>query len=1407
MNTKTRSLTAGMALLLMVLSLTTAVNLTAPRIVRADPGVRYTALTATGPVARYSFAQFGGTYTPITGGTVHDTGAIDDNNYNAVNIGFTFNYDGVAYTQVSINTNGFLRFGGAAFSGSCDYTPISSTDSDCTNLVSALGMDLQGNTGGELRSQTLGTAPNRIFVVQWKDFRYYDETGDSFNFQIRLYETTDVVEIVYGAFTKNSTSRSPQVGLKGGDASNYNNRTGTNWAASTRGTTNSATMTLSQTSLPASGQTYQWTPSGPGVFYAAPSAQGSGDCSDWANACTLQTALSQAFGGGDEIWVKAGVHYPTTDPNNRDATFTLKNGVAIYGGFAGTESSRDQRNWQTNLTILSGDIDQNDINNDGNSIAETWNDIQGNNSYHVVTGSETDATAVLDGFFITAGQASGMYNYDSSPTLMNVTFSGNSAGYLGGGMVNFYGSPTLMNVTFSGNSAGYSGGGMVNFYGSPTLMNVTFSGNSADYGGGMLNYNSSPTLTNVTFSGNSATYGGGGMYNNLSDPELTNILFYNNSAANGGGIYNSGTRSVLTNITFSGNRATNSGGGIYNGQDEYYGVDSETTIANSIVWDNGSPAIYNSSTSVISVTYSLVEGGWPGEGNIDADPLFVDAANGNLRLQPTSPAIDAGNNAAVPPGVTTDLDGNPRIDYIVDMGAYEYRAGPGPRPFGKALPLNGTTSQPLTLTLSWHASILADTYAYCYDTTNNAACDSTWITTSQTSAQIGGLSQSATYYWQVRAVNNEGTTYADGGSWWAFTTAPSQPGLFRKLTPLNGTVRAPVAPTLSWSDSPGAVQYEYCYDTSNDNACSSWISAGTSTSVTLPTLLPDTTYYWQVRAVNSYGTTYANGSSTNFWFFTTYHFPGAFNKTSPADGSDQQNTVTLSWSASSDVDAYEYCYDTTNDNACSEWLSAETNTSVSLSNLIPGVTYYWQVRARNAAGLTYADGSTAYWSFTVNRVRWQGANASFVTDLARTQWSNFRLIFQYFSGCLGGVNTGVASVDGPGSISNNQFSYWSSSFSFSGQFTSAINATGTYDIRNYGVLVSIPGGICVDYVTQSGTWNATRTVTRPWMFGKSEPANGAVNQNTTLALQWTPSTDATEYQYCLDTSDNNACDATWVSAGVNLSADLSGLAQDTTYYWQVRASNAQGTTDADNGAWWWFRTRDTTPPTVVSITRLDASPTNAANVRFLVTFSEAVQNVDTGDFSLNTTGSLSGASVTGVAGSGAAYTVTVGTGSGSGTLRLDVPNTATISDPAGNPLAGLPYTDGEAYTVDKTAPGVASIVRADASPTNAASVRFRVTFSEAVQNVDIGDFSLNTTGSLSGASVTGVSGSGAVYTVTVGTGSGSGTLRLDIPTTASITDLIGNPLAGLPYTGGETYVVGQQPQYYIFLPLVLRSAP
>jgi Ca2+-binding RTX toxin-like protein len=302
-----------------------------------------------------------------------------------------------------------------------------------------------------------------------------------------------------------------------------------------------------------------------GVRYAKPAAAGAGDCSSWVNACTLQTALTGAS-SGDEIWVMAGVHKPTATTTDRAATFQLKNGVAAYGGFDGTETARDQRNPAANLTVLSGDIDNNDSQT---PIITDLATVTGNttNSYHVVTSAADATVATLDGFTITGGYADGggtnswgggMYNPSYSLTLMNITFSGNSAtGGFGGGMLNANSSPTLTNVTFSGNSAntsggsGGGGGGMYNFNNSsPTLTNVTFSGNSATGGGGMYNQSSSPMLTNVTFSGNSAT--GGGMFNQFSNPTIRNSIFWNNS---GGQIYNTSSTPIVSDSVVQGGYA------------------------------------------------------------------------------------------------------------------------------------------------------------------------------------------------------------------------------------------------------------------------------------------------------------------------------------------------------------------------------------------------------------------------------------------------------------------------------------------------------------------------------------------------------------------------------------------------------------------------------------------------------------------------------------------------------------------------------------------------------------------------------------------------------------------------------------------------------------------------------------
>jgi len=431
------------------------------------------------------------------------------------------------------------------------------------------------------------------------------------------------------------------------------------------------------------------------------------DGSSWADAYTsLQSALNAAT-ADTELWVAEAIYqtdesggFPKPD---REATFQLKNNVALYGGFAGTETARNQREWETNVTVLSGDIEGNDI-TDANGVVTDTADIVGDNAYHVVDGSATNSSAVLDGFSITAGQANagassgrggGMHADSGSPTLRNLILSGNLASGNGGGMYSS-GNPALTGVTFSANTAGMSGGGTYNYQGDPTLADVVFIGNHANsMCGGLFNYGGDVTLTNAAFIGNTADSSGGGMYNYEGSLTLTNGVFSGNTANTAGGLFNYRSDVTLTNVTFSHNTAAIHGGGMLNYEP------GTIILTNCILWQN-SNQISNLVGATSTLSYSIVQFGCPSGSTCDhtsiSNPQFVDAdgadnVNGtlddDLRLRPNSPAIDAGDNSAVPGNVTTDIAGNPRFfdapsvpdtgngsAPVVDMGAYETEVYP-----------------------------------------------------------------------------------------------------------------------------------------------------------------------------------------------------------------------------------------------------------------------------------------------------------------------------------------------------------------------------------------------------------------------------------------------------------------------------------------------------------------------------------------------------------------------------------------------------------------------------------------------------------------------------------------------------------------------------------------------------------
>jgi predicted outer membrane repeat protein len=263
---------------------------------------------------------------------------------------------------------------------------------------------------------------------------------------------------------------------------------------------------------------------------------------------------------------------------------------------------------------------------------------------------------------------------------------------------------TLDGFTIQNGSTSANGGGvLIGSFSTPTITNCIITGNQAFAGGGIsCGESSAPWITNSIIQNNSVTgdtdlSNGGGIHISPSaSPTITNCIIHNNtSGRNGGGLAFYNAEPTIVNCTFSNNTAAGTGGAI-----ACTNPLQGTAVANSILWGDNPGEI--SCDSEISVTYSDIQDGYAGEGNINADPMFVDQANGDFHLQEDSPCIDAGDNSA-PALPATDIDGDarkmddPAVDDtgngtppIVDMGADEYLSSP-------TVPLSSSTIMPLML--------------------------------------------------------------------------------------------------------------------------------------------------------------------------------------------------------------------------------------------------------------------------------------------------------------------------------------------------------------------------------------------------------------------------------------------------------------------------------------------------------------------------------------------------------------------------------------------------------------------------------------------------------------------------------------------------------------------------------------
>jgi hypothetical protein len=496
-----------------------------------------------------------------------------------------------------------------------------------------------------------------------------------------------------------------------------------------------------------------------------------------------------------------------------------------------------------------------------------------------------------------------------------------------------------------------------------------------------------------------------------------------------------------------------------------------------------------------------------------------------------------------------------------------------PGAFTKLAPANPSTNLPVNgLALSWAASAYATSYEYCYDTVDDNACATGWVSTTATSATLNNLAYSRQYFWQVRAINVNGSANANQGLWYRFTTTFAAPQAFSKKSPANGTAEQPLTFTLEWDPSIGEeVVYEYCYDTTSGSTCQNslaWTSTGTNTSVVISGLSYDTTYSWQARARNATGVTPANNGG--YWNFTTAIAPpGNFQKSTPANGAGEVSlSPTLTWGTSVGKNVtYEYCLtDTPVAVTCDKtWLPAGTSLQAALSGLQFNTLYSWQVRAVNASGTTYAD------SGSLHSFRTDIAPPTPFSKLAPTQgiidqpvditlsWSPSENAAAYFY-CIDKTDNGVCD----------------SGWVLNDHRTSAAPSTLDYGNTTYYWQVYAHNDEGDSFANGGTWWSFTTRQELPADFTKLSPQPDAVDVQTTPWLYWwSGGADTSSYQYCINTTPSCPSELDWVEGNLNTSVQVPAarnLLPGTMYYWQVRAVNATGNTQSNTNVWWSFTT-------------------------------------------------------------------------------------------------------------------------------------------------------------------------------------------------------------------------------------------
>ncbi|MCF2490839.1 right-handed parallel beta-helix repeat-containing protein [Dyadobacter sp. CY347] len=438
------------------------------------------------------------------------------------------------------------------------------------------------------------------------------------------------------------------------------------------------------------------------VMYVDKNVATPGNGSSWSTAMASfsdAVFLSKQVSCVSEIHVAQGTYHPTSD-TNRDSTFTFyRGGLKIFGGYP---SGGGTRNSKLNATILSGDLGM-----QGDTI---------DNSFHiaVIAGIPAQSDSlVIDGFTFENGVANGPrlgsgFKYNNIEALRNSgaaimtisnagftklmirnsTFRSHRASSFGAAIYVLESHASVDNCGFSENVASAGPAILVNTntngpVSSMKAVNCTFTANSSTQGGAVYAAGSKLDLVNSVFDSNRTAGAGAALVAAVSQTTVSGCIFYGNSAdLYGGAFYTVQGSTKFNGCTMFGNTAAQIGGALIV-------LSSNVTVENSVIWNNSAPAsaLIYSSASTSTLNNNIIQETHPGTNNIVADPLFVNAANpagadnilgtsdDGLRLQPCSPAINAGDQANVPSEIVTDISGASRIfGGNVDMGAFELQS-------------------------------------------------------------------------------------------------------------------------------------------------------------------------------------------------------------------------------------------------------------------------------------------------------------------------------------------------------------------------------------------------------------------------------------------------------------------------------------------------------------------------------------------------------------------------------------------------------------------------------------------------------------------------------------------------------------------------------------------------------------